>query len=243
MPSSRTPRFSPKGFVPKAVLFDFDGVLVNSEPLHYQALRATVATDGIDLSEDLYFGELIGFDDRGALRHLYYRLGKELPAPLLLKLLATKSGLMREVIDAGRYAALPGVYELVRALWRHYPLAVCSGALRDEIEAMLDGIGLRDCFPVITAAEDVTIGKPDPQGYLMTMSELARRTGQTITPSDCLIVEDAPTVIRNARAAGFRTLGVATSHRLPDLADADRAVETLSIPQVAKAFPSMKMGV
>src|SRR5207253_2513096 len=79
-------------------------------------------------------------------------------------------------------SALPGVEEFVRGLWRNYPLAICSGALREEIEAMLEGVNLRDCFRVIVAAEDVTVGKPDPQGYLLTTRLLAEKTKAALTP-------------------------------------------------------------
>ena len=78
--------------------------------------------------------------------------------------MAGKSGVMMRLIHERRFHALPGVEEFVRGLWRTTPLAICSGALRDEIEAMLEGVALRDCFSVIVAAEDVTVGKPDPRG-------------------------------------------------------------------------------
>src|SRR5690242_4038765 len=212
---------------PAAVLFDFDGVLVNSEPLHYQAFREVLAAEHIDLGEDEYYRELIGFDDKGAFRHLYQKRHIELTPRTFLALMARKSAVMMDLIYRKQFSALPGVEQFVRSLWRHRPLAICSGALREEIEAMLEGIALRDCFPIIVAAEDVTVGKPDPSGYLMTMKQLGEKIHKHLTPADCLIVEDAPTVIRSVKAVGFPTLAVATSYSIDRLSEADWAVKTL----------------
>jgi len=226
---------------PAAVIFDFDGVLVNSEPLHFQAFREVLAAERIELSEDEYYNELIGFDDKGAFRHLYASRKLTLSPKTFLSLMARKSRAMMELIHRKQFAALPGVEQFVRSLWRKRPLAICSGALREEIEAMLEGISLRDCFPVIVAAEDVTIGKPDPQGYLMSIKQLGEKTHRALKPADCLIVEDAPTVIRAVKAVGFPTLAVATSYPLEKLSDANWAVKTLDPAEVSRAVPQLKL--
>ncbi len=90
--------------------------------------------------------------------------------------MARKSEVMMDLIHRRQFSALPGVEEFVRTLWRRLPAGHLLGALREEIEAMLEGISLRDCFPIITAAEDVTVGKPDPSGYLQTMKQVARKS-------------------------------------------------------------------
>ncbi len=227
---------------PRAVLFDFDGVIVNSEPLHFHAFHGVLAEEHIELSEEEYYLELIGFDDKGAFRHIFQKHHKPLDPKTFLRVLTRKSEAMMELIRDRKYHALPGVEEFVRALWRSYPLAICSGALREEIEAMLEGINLRDCFRVIVAAEDVTVGKPDPQGYLQTTKLLAEQLKTPLTPADCLIVEDAPTVIRSTRAVGFRLLGVATSSPLEKLNDAHYAVKSLEPSEVQRLIPELKLG-
>ena len=226
---------------PLAVLFDFDGVIVNSEPLHCAAFQQVFATIGLTLSDDEYYRELIGFDDRGAIAHLFALRGRPIDPPLARRLEAGKAAVVQQMIDAGRVTALPGVDALVRRLAPRLPLAICSAALRPEIERMLDGIGLRPFFPVIVSAEDVDVSKPDPRCYLLTVDRLARHAGVPLTPPDCLIVEDAPTVIRNARAAGFRTLGVATSHPLSDLTAADFAVRDLTATELARHLPHLRL--
>lgn len=228
---------------PRAVLFDFDGVIVNSEPLHFYAFHEVLKTERIEISEDEYYREIIGFDDRGAFRKIFERRNRPLEPKILLALMARKSGIMMDLIQDRRFTALPGVEEFVRSLWRTRPLAICSGALREEIEAMLEGVSLRDCFQVIVAAEDVAVGKPDPSGYLLTLKLLSEKTKKTLAPADCLVVEDAPTVIRSVKSVGFPTLGVATSYPLMKLCDADWAVKTLRPEEVLAEVPRLKLDV
>ena len=226
---------------PAAVLFDFDGVLVNSEPLHFQAFHEVLAAEHIELSEDEYYRELIGFDDKGAFRHVYQTRNLPLAPKTFLALMTAKSRMMMSLIQRRQFTALPGVEQFVRGLWRNRPLAICSGALREEIEAMLHGISLRDCFSVIVAAEDVTVGKPDPSGYLMTMRQLGVKKRQPLDPSDCLIVEDAPTVIHSVRQVGFSVLGVATSYPIDKLQEANWAVKSLEPSEVLRAIPGLPL--
>jgi beta-phosphoglucomutase len=224
----------------RAILFDFDGVLVNSELLHLRAFQRAGQDAGIEITEAEYFRDCIGFDDRGCWRQLAKNRGLTLDNATLLGLLTYKAQVVREFIHSRQFSALPGVPELVRALYRDYALGICSGALREEIETMLEGIGLRDCFRVITAAEDVSRGKPDPEGYLKTASELARLTGKTIRPAHALVVEDAPRVIARARKAGFPTAGVPTHYGHDEL-NADYALKSLQIEDVRKTIPSLKL--
>jgi beta-phosphoglucomutase len=225
-----------------AIIFDFDGVIVHSEPLHFRAFRETLAPEGIDLPEVEYYAEMIGFDDRGAFAHILQKHGKPIDPKMLLRLMARKSQMVRQLIDRRQYAALPGVEELVRGLWRNYPLGICSGALREEIEAMLEGIALRDCFAVIVAAEDVSVGKPDPAGYLLAAKQLGERAGTAIAPAHCLVIEDAPIVAVNAAKAGFAVLGVATTYPSAQWNGID-CVESLRPQTVAKKLPDLKIGV
>jgi beta-phosphoglucomutase len=228
---------------PAAIFFDFDGVIVNSEPLHFAAIRDVLKHEHIDLQEEEYYKELIGFDDRGAFGHMFAKHNREMDPKTSLRVLTRKMEASQALIEAREYAALPGVEELVRGLWRHYPLAICSGAMREEIEPMLEGVNLRDCFPVIGAAEDVKKGKPNPEGYLLTAELVRQRTGLKFANKDCLIIEDAPTVIRSVNAEGFATLGVATSYPLSALAHAKYSVSRLTPAEVLKQIPTLKIGV
>jgi beta-phosphoglucomutase-like phosphatase (HAD superfamily) len=233
---------------PRAVLFDFDGVIVNSEPLHFFAMQEALATEKIELTEDEYYRELIGFDDRGAFRDVYQRRGRPLDPKTLLALITGKSERMMDLIRRRHFHALPGVEEFVRTLWRHVPLAICTGGLREEVEAMLEGVALRDCFQFIVAAEDVSVGKPDPQGYLLCVDQINDRWTERaqgppqrpLRPAECLVIEDAPTVIRSVKAVGFPTLGVASSYPLTTLSDADWAVKALKSDEVLEQVAGLR---
>ena len=230
---------------PRAVLFDFDGVIVNSEPLHFRAFREVLAAEHIELGEEEYYRELIGFDDKGAIRHVFKKHDRPLEPKTFLRVMTRKSETMMELIRSRHYHALPGVEEFVRGLWRNYPLAICSGALREEIEAMLEGISLRDCFSVITSAEDVEVGKPDPSGYLLTAKLMGEKhkLKEPLSPGDCLIVEDAPTVVHSVKKVGFQALAITTSYPAEKLGEADWVVQSLRPEEVRKKIPKLKIGV
>ena len=228
---------------PRAVLFDFDGVLVNSEPLHFFAFSEILKSEHIELTEDEYYRDLIGFDDRGAFRHVFQKRNLPLEPRTLLSLMTRKSEVMMDFIHRRQFQALPGVEEFVRTLWRRCPLAICSGGLRDEIEGMLEGIALRDCFGVIVAAEDVEVGKPDPSGYVLATRLLTEKhkLPRPLKPADCLVVEDAPTVIRSVKAVGFPTLAVASSYPEAKLTDANWIVKSLRPAEVATEIPHLRL--
>jgi beta-phosphoglucomutase len=226
---------------PHAVLFDFDGVLCNSEPLHFFAFQEVLAAEKLELTEADYYNEMIGFDDRGAFKHLFALRGRELDPKTFLRVMTRKNEVMMDLIRRRRFQPLDGVEEFVRGLWRHCPLGICTGALREEVEAMLEGLSLRDCFQVIVAAEDVEVGKPDPRGYVLAAKLLAEKHAKrSLKPQDCLIVEDAPTVVRAVKAIGFPTLAVANSYPVEKLADADYVVKNLTPEEVRKNVPPLK---
>lgn len=226
---------------PQALLFDFDGVLVNSEPLHFFAFQDVLKAEKIEISEEEYYQELLGFDDRGAFKRVFEKHGRTLDPKTFLRIMTGKNERMMIQIRSRKYQALPGVEEFVRGVWRHYPLAVCSGSLRDEVDAMLEGVNLRDCFSVVVAAEDVNVGKPDPQAYVLGMRNISEKIHRRLSPDDCLIIEDAPSVIPAARDAGFTVLAVATSHSIDKLSDANWSVKTLRPEEVQKKIPGLKM--
>lgn len=226
---------------PDAVLFDFDGVLVHSEPLHYRALSQTASEAGLQLTEDQYYAELLGYDDRGAFRRLMEMNNRPIDKPLLLKLIARKKKIAEELIYAKQYVALPGVEETVRGLWRNYPLAICSGALSNEIELMLEGIRLRDCFRVIVAAEDVTVGKPDPECYLRGAERLGQRYHRRLNPKNCMVIEDAPRVIDRLKPLGFFCVGIASHTPAERFNNADVILDSLQLSEIKSKIPRLEV--
>jgi HAD superfamily hydrolase (TIGR01509 family) len=227
---------------PAAVLFDFDGVIVNSEPLHFQAFYRVMAEEGVRITENEYYEELIGFDDRGAFKKIFEKYKKPADPKTMLRVMTGKSRIMMDLIYKNKYSALPGVEELVRGVWRHYPLAIVSGALREEIEVMLEGVSLRDCFSIIVAAEDVTVPKPDPAGYQMAAKMIGEKVKKAIRAEDCLVVEDAVNVCQRARKVGFKCLAVATSYPREKFDGvANWVVDSLRPEEVERVIPGLKV--
>ncbi|HXG43963.1 MAG TPA: HAD family phosphatase [Gemmatimonadales bacterium] len=208
--------------MPRAILFDFNGVIVNDEPQHCDALIATLATYGYTLDRERYYREYLGFDDRECFRYTFERMGQPADESRLQEAIARKAALYEQAIRASM-VLVPGALEFVRAAARDgYRLAVVSGALRREVELVLREAGLGTYFDVIVAAEDVRACKPDPEGYLRAREQLG------VLPEQCVVIEDSLPGLAAARAAGMRCVMVATSHPAAELAAADLVWPDLS---------------
>ncbi len=212
----------------QAIIFDFDGVIVDSEPIHYQAFQECLKPFGISHTYDQYVERYIGFDDRDGFAQMFQDAGKELHRDLLDRLIREKFQSFRRIVARG-IQAFPGVVELIEDLGRQpLALAIASGSYRVEIEMMLDALGLRHHFPIIVTADDVAKSKPDPETYLIAYRELQRmRPARIRSPRQCLVVEDTPTGIAAARKAGLPVLAVAHSYAPDRLQDADMLVTNL----------------
>lgn len=206
-----------------AVLFDFNGVLADDEPIHYQAFRRVLAAGGHLLHPEDY-RRYLGLDDRGTFLTLLSEHGADIDPDALDDWVAAKQALYAELTRDAVHL-FPGARELVLALDRAaVPLAIVSGARRAEIDRVLTAAGLDACFSVIIAAEDVAQPKPDPAGYRMAFAHLEARFPDV---SAGVAIEDAPTGIQAARAAGLACIGITTSCPPPELGAAHRIVDSL----------------
>jgi beta-phosphoglucomutase len=128
-----------------------------------------------------------------------------------------------------RPVIFPGVCDFIHEAATRHPLAVCSGALRHEIEFILEQAGIRKAFEHITSAEDVIHGKPNPEGFLHALAALNQQSaGRFITPSECLVIEDSLPGIRGAHAGGMKVLAVANTHHVEELQEADAVTASLA---------------
>ncbi len=212
----------------RAILFDFDGVIANTEPLHFAGLRRTLADIDITLTESDYYANYLGFDDRGCF--LAALQTNERPiTPAVLHDLMTKKAIAYLASVRDHLVIFPGVREFVEQAAARYPLAIASGALRPEIELILEQAGLRKAFLHITSAEDVSRGKPDPQPFQYALAGLTHvRPNLGLDAASCLVIEDSLPGIRSAKSAGMKVLAVANTHTTQDLHEAHAITHSLA---------------
>ena len=208
----------------RAAIFDFDGVLVNSEPLHFRSLQASLLPEGIRITEPEYFTTYLAYDDRRAIRLAFEEHGIRLDLDRLDRIALRKAAIFEELLPEVPF--FPGARELARSLGRTMPVAIASGALSGEIERILEAGGIRDAFAAIVGADNVTRGKPDPEPYLEAMRRL-RSSAPGLSPGTCLVFEDSVPGIASALAAGMKVVAVANSFPPAKLSAAHRVVSSL----------------
>ncbi|MGH7830853.1 MAG: HAD family hydrolase, partial [Candidatus Binatia bacterium] len=211
----------------RAVIFDFNGILVDDEPIHLDMFRKVLNEDGISLDEKEYYARYLGMDDRSCFRTVYERHGRKLDEASLADKIRRKAIYYRQAIEGG-IAVFPAVLELIPQLAARLPLAIASGALRSEIELILQSMNLRSCFQVIVSAEDVEEGKPNPEIFLKALGLLNQgKSGALLQASECLVVEDSKEGISAAHRAGIKCLAVTNSHPAEELTEAEAVVNGL----------------
>ncbi len=210
----------------QALIFDFDGIIANTEPLHFAGLHLTLKEIGIELTEAEYYADYLGYDDRGCILAALATNRRPADGSTVERLMKRKAEAYLESVKHHQ-VIFPGVPDFVRDAARTYPLAIASGALRHEIEYILETAGLRSAFLHITSAEDVTRGKPDPQPFLLALKALQQHDAR-LTPDSCLVIEDSLPGVRGAKAAGMKVLAVTNTHTVQDLHEAHAITQSLS---------------
>jgi beta-phosphoglucomutase len=191
----------------RAVIFDFDGVLANSEPLHLRAYQEVLAENGLTLAEKDYYARYLGYDDVGAFSAIAADQGVALSADRVAAFVARKAERL-EALEGHVSVLFPGAVEAVGRLAEWYPLAIASGALKAEILRVLERERLASFFAVVVAAEDTPSSKPAPDPYLCAVDRLRSATGAALACSECVAIEDSRWGLESARAAGLRTIAI-----------------------------------
>lgn len=202
-----------------AVLFDMNGILVDDEPLQEAAFRQVLEPLGLHLSHEEYMSYFIGKTDKEGLEDYAVATHRHFDTA---DLIAAKGAAYQDLTRTG-VAGYEGVQAFVRALAAAGArLAVVTSSLQVEAATVLKGLGLDKYFPVVVAAEAITNGKPDPEGFLKAAQALS------VKPASCVVVEDAPSGIRAGKAAGMFVLAVTNTHRAKDLTGANLLVDAVS---------------
>lgn len=207
----------------RALLLDFDGVLADTEPIHLRLFQQVLKNEGITVAEPEYYEKYLGLDDRSFFEKIFKDRGKEIGAGKKEALIREKNqALLRQV--SGGSLLLPGVVEFLQEARPKYHLAVVSGALRNEIQAVLKSAKIDGLFHLIVAADDVSEGKPNPEGFLTAIRLLNRDAvpaSEMLLAQECLAIEDSPWGIEAAKKAGVKCLALLTSYPREKLAGAD----------------------
>ena len=205
-----------------AIIFDFDGIIVDSEPLHFQAFNQLLAPEGKEISWEEYCQVYIGFDDRDVFRHAFRVHGESISPPVLKKMIQEKATLFQAFIRNEKATPLSGAVELIQSIPPALPVALCSGALQSDILPILEKLRIKNCFKQIVSAEDTAISKPDPAPYLLTCKKLALEN-----PATAVAIEDTPAGILSAKGAGLKVLAVTNSYDRKFLMEADAVTDSL----------------
>ena len=216
----------------RAILFDFNGVLVDDEPIHFELFRRVLAEEGLELTAEDYYAKYLGFDDRGCFKAAFAAASREITPASLARLIARKAACYQQWIREQGFPFYEGAAELIAAaIADGLTLGGVSGALREEVEGALEQLAVREHFKVLVAAEDVAESKPDPESYrrdLELLNALPPLPQRLLHPHEVLVIEDSPAGLASAAANGLVTLGVAHTYPAEVLDQADHVVPTLA---------------
>lgn len=228
----------------RAIIFDFNGVIADDETPHLLTFQQALREEGMTLTQEEYYGTYLGMDERNCLAALIQKSqGRRDPA-CEQRVLDRKVALFRDYTATHKPELFPGVADFVLQAKDHYRLAVASGGQRAQIADALRNTPIEQAFPLIVAAEDTTIGKPDPEIYRLTLSRLnglAPKANPPIQASECLVIEDSLAGIQSAKTAGMKVVAVATTFPAAALKDANAVYPSLgavSLAQIEQLFRS-----
>lgn len=203
----------------RAVIFDFDGVIADSEPLHFEAFRQALSKLDKEISKEQYYGDYLGYSDVDCIKEMNRDFDLSLDRSGCDELLRQK-GVVFDELAAKSNTIIDGAAEFIDMLrGNDILMAVCSGSLYDEIMLALKSSDFADAFETIVAADDVSAGKPDPEGYLLALDRLNKSGGQGIAAGDCVVIEDSHWGLESAKGAGMHTIAITNTYLESELAD------------------------
>ncbi len=199
----------------KAILFDFNGVIINDEPIHQQLIDQVLIAENLRPKPGEYRQVCLGRSDRACIRELLQRRGRVVSEDYLTQIIKRKAeAYQQELAKLEKLPTYPGLEDLIfQVRSRGLKLAVVSGALRSEVELVLQRQSLAEYFCAIVAGDDITTSKPEPDGYLLAVERLNEiEPSLNLQPAECLAIEDTPAGITAAKRAGIPVVGVANTY-------------------------------
>ena len=212
----------------QAIVFDFDGVIADSERLHLRSYQEILAPEGITMTNEDYFTRYLGYDDVGVFKAVGRDNGVAMDDGRVSDLIARK-GQRYESLTAAGEILFPGAADFIRsAVAASVPIAIASGALTHEIVDVLERAGLRQLFPVIVGADQTERSKPHPEPYQAAFDRLRSHTGRDLLAWRSVAIEDSRWGLVSARGADLRCVAVTNTYSEAELrADAELVVPGL----------------
>ena len=212
----------------RAVIFDFDGVITDSEILHLRSFNLVLPRYGIELTKKDYYRNYLGLSDRDLFELFNREKSLGLDSDGIEELVIQKNRLFEKMAKT-EGQIIEGVRGFLEVLTQNkISTAICSGALTSEIKLILEGAGLESSFEVIVSAEHVKKGKPDPEGFVLALKKLNEKKDTPISASHCVVIEDSHWGLEAAKAAGMHTVAVTNSYDADQLSQAEMVVNNLS---------------
>jgi beta-phosphoglucomutase len=212
----------------RAVIFDFDGVITDSEILHLRAFNQSLAQYGIEITKNDYYTMYLGFNDTDCYKLLIEKGLLKMDEQQINTLMIQKKKIFEQLAKA-EGKMIEGVRDFLKMLEQNnIPMAICSGSLLTEVEMVLEDARLRHLFEVIVSGEQVKKGKPDPEGFLLSLQRLNENRENPITANQCVAIEDSHWGLEAAKAAGMHTIAVTNSYDAEQLSMAEKIVDRLN---------------
>tara|TARA_B100002019_G_scaffold207304_1_gene180026 strand:+ start:318 stop:983 length:666 start_codon:yes stop_codon:yes gene_type:complete len=206
-----------------AVIFDFDGVILDSEGLHFKVFNQVLEKHKINISWDDYQQKYIGFNDEEAFKSIFKINKKRLNKKIIEDLIHQKAIIFEKSIKNDEVDVFPGVVQLIKSIPVKLPIGLCSGALRSDIEPVIKNLKIKRFFKSIVTAEDTIKSKPFPEPYLLSLKNLNIQD-----PSKTVAIEDTPAGINSAKEAGMKVLAVTNTFSSGYLYEADAIASSLA---------------
>ena len=211
----------------RAVIFDFDGVITDSEILHLEAFNRVLAQYDVEITVDDYYKDYLGLTDVECFKALADEGRLKVETQEIENFVKQKNEIFEETLKADS-RIIEGVVDFLAMLRQNsVRMAICSGALLAEIELILKQAQLGHFFEVIVSADEIEKGKPDPEGYLLALERLNQNDNNAILPDECIVIEDSHWGLEAGKAAGMHTVAITNSYAAEQLALAERIVGRL----------------
>jgi beta-phosphoglucomutase len=210
----------------QAIVFDFDGVIADSEPLHLRAFQQILAEERIELSAADYYSRYLGYDEAGLFQALAVDRAVTMTDRQVTELVARKGVRLQQMLHDD-HVLFPGAVEFIRTAAAEVPIAIASGALKPEILSIIEAAGIDELFTTIVAAGDTPQSKPSPAPYRLAFEQLRAKSGRELDPRRCVAIEDSRWGLESAQGAGLRCVGVTNSYPAKELLQAELVVSGL----------------